>query len=183
MKNHVDLIMTELSDVFEHTDFTESDSLIHEITKAESVVCVGAGRVGLCMSAFAKRLMHLGKRSYWIEDVTLPELGQGALVLMASGSGETETMRTYARLAKKNGYRLALISATESSTILQLSDIGFRISAPNKNQGSQSKHSSQPMTSLFEQSLYLFLDALVLELMKEMSVSSDLMGTRHNLLE
>lgn len=183
MRNHLNLIMAELSVVFEHTDVTESDSLIHEITKAETVVCVGAGRVGLCMSAFAKRLMHLGKRSYWIDDVTLPELGQNALVLMASGSGETETMITYARLAKKHGYRLALISATESSTIMKHSDIGFRISVPNSNQGPHSKHSSQPMTSLFEQSLYLFLDALVLELMKEMSVSSLLMSTRHNLLE
>ena len=46
------------------------------ILRAPRIFCIGAGREGLAMRAFAMRLMHLGKPVHWIWDDTTPAIGR-----------------------------------------------------------------------------------------------------------
>lgn len=183
MEQHLKTVLNELHHVFFGLKKEEIEQLVSEIVTAEQIVCIGAGRVGLVATAFAKRLSHLGKESYWIQDATLPALHKTPLVIIASGSGETETMVTYAQLTQRQGHKLALVTANEDSRIKSLADVSVVLRAPNKTLSSGSHSSIQPMTTLFEQSAFIFFDALVLELMDQLGVTEGEMSQRHNLLE
>jgi len=74
------------------------------------------------------------------------------------------------------------ITANPDSRIGCLSDCIVEIKAPSKNKPNN-LISIQPMTTLMEQSLFLFFDGLVLEIMEKLSINSDQMKLRHSILE
>ncbi len=70
------------------------------------------------------------------------------------------------------------------SPISELADYALRISAPTlKRNDLTGRTSIQPMGSLFEQSLGLVLDILVLQLMAELEITAEQMLARHATLE
>jgi 6-phospho-3-hexuloisomerase len=77
---------------------------------------------------------------------------------------------------------VALLTANPDSRMGKIADIVVRILAPNKATGSAGK-SDQPMTTLNEQCLQIFFDALVLLLMHEMGETAESMWARHSRLE
>ncbi len=136
------------------------------------------------MRAFAMRLMHLGLRAYVVDDVTTPCIADGDLLLIGSGSGRTASLVQYALRAKMLGARIALISITPSSPIADQSDCVVCIHAPTPKLGADSSAVSiQPMGSLFEQTLGLLLDVIVMQLMTDLDTSAEQMYTRHANLE
>lgn len=177
------LVLEELVAVFAGGPPVGEKQLLEEISRASRVVCVGAGRVGLSMASFAKRLAHLGLQSYWINDVTLTKFQPGDLMLIGSGSGETETSVTMGRLAKQFGLRLGLITTSESSRLAELADFLLVLDCPSKTGVNSRVKTSQPMTSLFEQATLVYLDSVVLELINLMCIPEDAMKERHNNLE
>ena len=68
------------------------------------------------------------------------------------------------------------------STIGKLADIKIEIPAQAKGEGNSGK-SIQPMGSLFEQSLLLFYDAVILRFMEKKGLNSEMMYGRHANLE
>lgn len=182
MTKSTNLVLAELVNVFESDDLAGHESVIREIVSANRIVCVGAGRVGLAVAAFAKRLRHLGKDAFWIEDVTLPRMSSGDLMLIGSGSGETETVACLGRIAKRLGLRIALITASQRSTIMDLADSAVTLNCPSKFQLDRT-FSLQPMTSLFEQAAHIYMDSLVLDLMEAIGVTAQQMEERHNAIE
>lgn len=177
------LVLDELAAVFSGGAPAGEETLLREISKASRIVCVGAGRVGLSISGFAKRLAHLGIESNWINDVTLTRFQSGDLMLIGSGSGETETSLVMGRLAKKFDLRLGLISTNESSRLAELADFVVVLNCPSKLETTPGSRTAQPMTSLFEQALMIYCDAVVLEMMNRMGIPEDSMKGRHNNLE
>lgn len=183
MLRNIELILQELNDVFSGTNFAGEQQLLEEVIQARQIVCVGAGRVGLVASGFAKRLMHLGKAAFWFEDVTLPRTGPGDLALIVSGSGETKTISTIGDLAKDNGLRIALLTASPDSYLSRIADAKVVLNCPNPLSTTPRKISNQPMTTLFEQASQLYLDSLVLQLMSMTSTAKEDMERRHNAIE
>lgn len=84
--------------------------------------------------------------------------------------------------AKAIGATVVAITTNPDSTIGSLGDIQIKISAQAKADGSSGK-SIQPMGSLFEQSLLLFYDAVILRFMDKKGLNSDTMYGRHANLE
>lgn len=183
MEKHVKVILQELSRVLVELDYEAIDPFEESLLQAEIIVGAGAGRVGLATAGFTKRLMHLGKSAHWFLDETLPRAGKGGTLLVASGSGETRTMIGLAEIAKSSGLDIAAVTAEPDSTLARLSDRCVVLRCPNKARPDWPFKSRQPMTTLFEQSLGVFFDAMVLDLMVKMNVTESDMSARHNVIE
>ena len=180
ISNSVALEVFKVLDAYE--DECE-DEMLSLIAQSEKIVCAGAGRVGLNAAGFAKRLAHMGKNAFFIQDQTLPRVGNNDLLLIVSGSGETKSLRLFAEIAREKGVRLGLISAAKDSAIAQMSDVVIQFDCPSENSESLGFVSRQPMTTLFEQASHLVLDHLVLRLMEKLDIGFEQMRGAHNELE
>ena len=179
-------VIKELSTVLPSVHDREVEQLVDEIERASSVFVAGAGRSGLMAKAFAMRLLHMGRQVYVVGETTTPNITDQDLLIVGSGSGATESLVAIAQRAKnKFNARLALVTIFPDSPIGQLADVKIRIAAPTPKTMSnqQVADSIQPMGSLFEQSLLLLLDIIVLCLMERAGQSSSTMFTRHANLE
>ena len=176
-------ILQEIDQVLSKTDEKEVARLIKEIRTVNTIVTVGAGRVGMAARAFAMRLGHLGFSAFTIGDSTVHSIGKNDLLLVCSGSGETQTILDLAKIAKKNKSKIVLVTGNKNSSICKLADFSVEIKAPSKTKKIDGFASIQPMTTLNEQCLGIFFDAVVLLLMDEMKETHDTMWARHSNLE
>lgn len=182
-REHAHNIISEIIHVISSINPKQVDALMDEILKADKIVVCGAGRVGMAARGFGMRLGHLGMKAYTLGDSTVPSVHQGDLLLVASGSGETQTTYDIVTIAKKNGARVALITGNRDSRMGQLSDAIVELRAPSKTKKVGDFLSIQPMTTLNEQCLTIFFDTVVLELMWKMNESNETMWARHSNLE
>lgn len=183
MKNKIKIIISEIEIVLEKVDNEECEVLIKEIISAKRIVVCGAGRVGMAIRGFGMRLGHLGLQAFTLGDSTVPGIGSGDLFIVASGSGETQTIYDLALIASKNNAKIALITGNPESRIGKLANTIVKITAPSKTKAVDNFTSIQPMTTLNEQCLGLFFDGIVLLLMDKMGETHDTMWARHSNLE
>ena len=176
-------IISEVSWVLGKVDQKEVEQFLQEIYHAKTIVVCGAGRVGMAVRGFAMRLAHLGKHVHMLGDATVPSLGQGDLLLVASGSGETQSIYDMVDIAHKNGARIALVTGNLDSRMGKLAHASVRLSAPSKTKQVEGFTSIQPMTTLNEQCLGILFDSMVLMLMADMNETHDTMWARHSNLE
>ena len=106
-------------------------------------------------------------------------------MLVVSSSGETPTVREVVRRAREQKANIAAITASEHSTIAGMASLLVFIQAPSSLAESDSDIiiSKQPMKTLFEQTLFITLEAMVLSIMKRTGQSSLDMVRRHTNLE
>jgi 6-phospho-3-hexuloisomerase len=176
--------LEEIQNALAHLDSDQSDRLIQRIRKAAHIYTAGKGRSGLQMQAFAMRLMHLGKKVHFVGEVTAPGIAAGDFLLIGSGSGKTVSLVQYAERAKQLGAGVALITTDAQSTIAGIADHVVEIPAPTpKAERSNGLKSLQPMGSLFEQSLGILCDVLILQLMRAENIDAREMFSRHANLE
>lgn len=183
IKEKIKVIFEELKSVFSNIDEEQVNQLVGGILSAKKIVVCGAGRVGLSTRAFGMRLSHLGLSAFVIGDSNVPSIGKGDLFLVSSGSGETQTIYDLVILAKQNGSRVALVTGNPKSRMGGWADLIVQIRAPSKTKSIEDFQSIQPMTTLNEQALFLFYDALVLILMEKTKITHDKMWVRHSNLE
>lgn len=157
---------------------------VEALATTATVFCAGAGRSGLAMRAFAMRLMHMGRDVHFVGDVTTPGIRSGDLLVIGSGSGSTASLRAAAEKARGLGAKILLFTIDPTSPIGQMADAVVEIPAPSpKAAGGGRAASKQPMGSLFEQALFLTLDAIVWLLMCRLGLNSGEMFGRHANLE
>ena len=154
------------------------------ILGAGQIFCDGLGRSGLSCKAFAMRLMHMGVASYVVGETCTPNIKEGGVLVVCSGSGETKSLVNHAAKAKELGARVALITINPNSSIAGMADVVIEISAPSPKSAKQGDIKSiQPMGSLFEQSEGIFMDIAVMMLMERRGKDSDTMFGRHANME
>ena len=178
-------VIDEISATLAGVSHQHAAALVDEMEQAEHIIVAGAGRSGLMARAFCMRLMHLDLRAFVAGETVTPPLSRRDLLLVASGSGATESLVVMAEEGKNRiGARLALVTIDETSPIARMADAVLVIPAPSPKVQRQLEHSSvQPLGSLFEQSLLLVLDALILLLMERKGISPSAMFGRHANLE
>ena len=156
---------------------------IHKIMDAgEKIFLTGKGRSGLAAKGFANRLMHLGFQAYVIGEISTPHTKAGDLLIITSGSGETDALVSIAKKAKESGLYLGLVTMNPQSTLGKMAD-GMIILPGDSKGNNEEKHSIQPMGSQFEQMSFLIFDAIVLKLMENWNQTSEQMFMRHADLE
>ena len=132
----------------------------------QKVLCVGVGRVLISLKAWVKRLVHLGIDINYVGSETEPPVGPGDLLIVASASGESIFPVAIAKKAKMLGTNVAYIGCSPDSTIAQVADICMILKGRTKFSGEDDKASIQPMSTLFEQQLYLLGDIIALDIME-----------------
>jgi 6-phospho-3-hexuloisomerase len=178
----LETVQTEIAQALCTVDEAEIEALLSTLLRARRIFVIGTGRVGLGAQAFAMRLMHLGMSAYWIGDAITPSVGSGDVWLACSGSGETAAVRVLTQLAAQRGAEVATITRQPQGTIGRLAGTIVRL-MPFGEVGSATSVSVQPMTSQFEQSLFLLLDAVVLMLMERLGQTDAMIRQRHFNLE
>jgi 6-phospho-3-hexuloisomerase len=176
-------ILQELSRTLENIEDEAAQKLVDRMLHAKRIFVAGAGRSGLMIRAFAMRLMHAGLDVYVVGETVTPSLMHGDLLIIGSGSGETKSLAAIAEKAKKLGAYVAIVTVSPQSTIGQLADIVLHIPASPKESEAKASISVQPMGSLFEQSLLLLFDSLILQMMEQRNINASSMLGRHANLE
>ena len=159
------------------------EELIALISRADKVFFVGVGRVLLSLEAVAKRLGHLGIRTYVVGQITEPAITDKDLLIVGSGSGESLFPLGIARKAHSFGAKVAHIGANLESTMKQYSTLFVRIPVQTKLHLSGETPSVQPMTSLFEQSLLLLGDIIALMMIRKENIDMKSLWQFHANLE
>ena len=181
----IERILSEVADCVRQTS---TESLIQAAALMESsprIFVAGAGRSGLCMRAFGMRLMHLGKTVYVVGETITSSIAATDLLILGSGSGRTASLLTMAEQAQRRGAQVLLFTTDAGSPLAELSDLRVVIPAPSfmvTDEAHDSK-SIQPLGTLFEQSMFILCDSLILGLMQRTGVSAAQMFERHANLE
>ena len=158
-------------------------ALVNEICIAPRVFFAGAGRSKLVANMFAMRLMHCGHYVHIVGDVTTPAIGKEDLMIIVSGSGETSQLIQFAtRLEAIQSHRekprVAVITAKSNSTLSLLADTKVVLEPENKE-----AENCLPLGGRFELAALVYLEAVIIELMRKLSLSESDLRARHTNLE
>lgn len=161
----------------------EAEKLVNGILESKKVFVAGAGRSGFMAKSFAMRMMHMGIDSYVIGETVTPNFEKEDILIIGSGSGKTKSLVSMAEKAKSIGGKIAAVTIFPDSTIGQLADVTIKLPGSPKDQSEGDYKTIQPMGSLFEQTLLLFYDAVILRFMEKKELDTNKMYGRHANLE
>jgi len=183
--NHLIKIIDELSANAQEINSEQLDNVEHLIEKANRIFVAGAGRSGFAARAFANRLMHLGYQSYFVGEPTTPSIQKGDLLIIGSGSGETDSLVTMAKKAKKVEATVATLTIFPINTIGSLADAYITLPGVTSkvDKGESDLTSPQPKGSSFEQLSWLVYDSIIVTLKNKKNQSDEDMFFRHANLE
>jgi 6-phospho-3-hexuloisomerase len=165
------LVMEEVNAALQAVDPAHVDAFVEELLAAGKVFFTGTGRVLLSLQAMVKRLNHLGIRAWCVGDLSEPAATKNDLVVAASGSGESAVPVAIAGVARRRGARVVHIGSNPESSLAPLAHRFIRIPARTRLNRPGEIPSRQIMTSLFEQALYLFGDAVALMICRRRGIT------------
>ena len=177
------IVLSELQNTLLHLDAEQVKLLVDSILCARKVFAVGVGRVMLSLQAFVKRLAHLGVDAHYVGEITEPAITRDDLLIVGSGSGESIFPKNIAFKAKDLGAKIIHIGSNTESGIKAICDGMLRIPVRTKLGLPDEIASSQPMSSLFEQSLLLLGDVVAMIIMERKNLDMSLLWTYHANLE
>ena len=193
MISAIEAILDNIHDAEEYLVEEDIAKFIEVITTADNIFVTGAGRSGLAAKAFAMRLMHLGLSSYVVGETISPAINAGDCILAISGSGETNTIVTAAKISKKRGAKVLALTSYPESSLGQIADGIIHVKGRTKVEVDDENYlkrqikgnytSLTPLGTAFELTSLVFLDGLVSELMETMGKTEEDLKNRHTVLE
>ena len=193
MISAIEAILDNIHDAEEYLVEEDIAKFIEVITTADNIFVTGAGRSGLAAKAFAMRLMHLGLSSYVVGETISPAINAGDCILAISGSGETNTIVTAAKISKKRGAKVLALTSYPESSLGQIADGIIHVKGRTKVEVDDENYlkrqikgnytSLTPLGTAFELTSLVFLDGLVSELMEHMGKTEEDLKNRHTVLE
>ena len=193
MISAIEAILDNIRDAEEYLVEEDIAKFIEIITTADNIFVTGAGRSGLAAKAFAMRLMHLGLSSYVVGETISPAINAGDCILAISGSGETNTIVTAAKISKKRGAKVLALTCYPESSLGQIADGIIHVKGRTKVEVDDENYlkrqikgnytSLTPLGTAFELTSLVFLDGLVSELMETMGKTEEDLKNRHTVLE
>ena len=181
IREAVSKVLDEVGGALGAADLEATERLVEAVRSARRVYLAGEGRSGLVARTFAMRLVHLGMTSYVCGDTVTPAIEPGDLAITCSASGETSITVHRAKRSHEAGAAVAAITAVSGTPLGAAADIEVVLPAPTKHGGG--RPSCQFGSTLFEQVLLIYLDAVVLLLQQRAGASYDAMAAKHANLE
>jgi 6-phospho 3-hexuloisomerase len=176
---HQELILEKITGILEATEESYDEKLTAMLDEAARIFIAGAGRSKLVGNFFAMRLVHGGYNVKVVGEIVTPSIQEGDLLIVISGSGETEQLVAFTKSAKKIGAKIMLISAQSKSTIGDMADGVFQIGRSDL----YGKVVGMPMGTVFELSTLLFLESTISHIIHEKGIPEEIMRSRHANLE
>jgi 6-phospho-3-hexuloisomerase len=159
------------------------EDFIHRVRTAKSIFFSAQGRSGFILRCFCMRLMHLGHRVYFCGETVTPAIADGDLLIVLSGSGETPSTLEAVRQAKQYNAETYGILGNIESRIGALVDHSLHLAGTTKLRRDDEPESSQMAGSLFEQSAFLFFEAVVLKIYQTQKKEVGSVSSRHAVIE
>lgn len=175
------LILNELEKAFDVISEEQINALVDKICTHQRIFVYATGRSGLMVKTLAMRLMQMGLTAFVVGETTTPSIQVGDLLILASSSGTTKSVCDYADSAKKSGIDLAIVTSNAESYLSSNFDVTVSVEADSKYAGGG--NSKQPMGSLFEQTLLVLFDAVILKMTQGNSNTTQRMQQNHANLE
>ncbi|WP_410512782.1 6-phospho-3-hexuloisomerase [Paenibacillus sp. BR2-3] len=176
-------IVNELQRSVLQLEEEEAEQFAGLLLRSNKIFVAGAGRSGLMGRAFAMRLMQAGKEAYVVGETVTPGIDKEDVLVLGSGSGETKGLISMAEKAKSLGAAVVAVTITPTSTIGTLADYIVKLPGSPKDQDSGDYSTIQPMASLFEQTMLVFYDAVILRMMEKTGQTTKQMFGKHANLE
>lgn len=193
MKSSIDAIIANIRKAEEYLNEEDIETFKNIITESKNVFVIGAGRSGLAAKAFAMRLMHLGISAYVVGETISPAIYSDDCIIAISGSGETNTIVSAARISKERGAKVLALTSYPESTLGKLADCIILVKGRTKLEADDENYmkrqikgnytSLTPLGTAFELTTLVFLDAMVSELMEMMHQTESDLKARHTVLE
>lgn len=193
MKTSINAILENIKNAEEFLDEDAIDKFEEIIVNSKNIFVTGAGRSGLAAKAFAMRLMHLGLSAYVVGETISPAIYEDDCIIAISGSGETNTIVSAAKIAKNRGSKVLALTSYPESTLGQLADSYVLVKGRTKKEVDDENYmkrqihgnytSLTPLGTAFELTTLVFLDAIVSELMEKMHQTESDLKARHTVLE
>ena len=193
MKTSIKAILNNIETAQDYLDEEAIEKFEEIIIGSKNIFVTGAGRSGLAAKAFAMRLMHLGLSAYVVGETISPAIYADDCIVAISGSGETNTIVSAARIAKNRGSKVLALTSYPESTLGQLCDSYILVKGRTKKEVDDENYikrqihgnytSLTPLGTAFELTTLVFLDAIVSELMEKMHQTESDLKARHTVLE
>ena len=180
MENSVILeeILEELTENAKHISSSSLEKFANEIIKARHIFVAGAGRSGFVARGFANRLMHLGLEVFFVGEPTTPAIEKKDLLIISSGSGETDSLIVMANKAKEAGASVVTVTIHPEASIGKVCESCIVIpGATPKSNLEDTSESAQPMGNAFEQMSWIVYDAVIMILMKKLGKTEEVLAS------
>lgn len=193
MKSSISAIIKNIETAETYLDEKSIENFMNIINESDNVFVIGAGRSGLVGKAFAMRLMHLGISTYVVGETISPAINEGDCIIAISGSGETNTIVSSAKISKERGAKILALTSYTESTLGKLADATIYVQGRTKVEVYDKNYlkrqidgnytSLTPLGTAFELTSLVFLDGLICALMNKMGKTEDDLKKRHTVLE
>lgn len=175
--------LADAASVVARLDPAAFEAFAQAIAGAKRIALHGLGREGLQMKGLAMRLFHLGFDAHVVGEMTTPPIGRGDLLIVSAGPGYFTTVDALMKIARDAGAKTAVVTAQPAGALAQGADHVLHIPAQTMADDQGAKTSILPMGSLFELSMMLVFELLVLRLRDRVGESAESMRARHTNLE
>ncbi|MCK6459813.1 MAG: SIS domain-containing protein [Planctomycetes bacterium] len=165
-------ILKDLQRILEAVPEAETRGFVEAIRDANRVFMYGLGRSGLVARMFGMRLVQLDRDATIVGDTTTPAIRKGDLLIQCSRTGRSPILHHIVKLAHREKARVAAVVGRPE--VLK-ADLVVRLPLE-----AAKSETAQPMGSLFEQALLLYLDHVVLLLMAELNKTVEDMERIHS---
>ncbi|NYT00940.1 MAG: 6-phospho-3-hexuloisomerase [Methanocellales archaeon] len=188
MGNH---IINSVEDLEDEKIKEVIDQILNTKKNEKKIFLLGAGRSGLVGRAFAMRLMHLGLNVFVVGETNTPSVEKGDILVVVSGSGETQSVVGLAQIGKHLGAKIISITSNPNSTSARIADVlivlGVKVNTDDmdylERQVRGTHRPLPPLGTLFEMTSMIFLDGVVAALMQITKKSAEDLKRRHTTLE
>ena len=175
-----------LRDLMSAVDSAQCDRVLEMIHAAHRVFVTGTGRSMLVMRCFAMRLMQAGLEVFVAGETCTPAIGEGDLLLAATGSGTTRLVLSHLEKAKAADASTACFTIFPASPAAALAGAIVCIpGATAKAERTNELHAPQIGGNSFEEGLLVLSDVMVIRLAQlyHCDVSDAAIMRRHANLE
>lgn len=168
------IVLKEIVENFRKIDERSFVILKNMIKKGNRIFVMGIGRSGFIGRCFAMRLRHLGIESYFAGETITPPIKKGDLAIFISCSGERKTLNHLAEICKKEKAKVLCLTSKKESSLSKISDERIII---------EKGDSVQFGNSLFEQTVFIFLEEFVEYYKESEKIPESFMKRQHTNLE
>ncbi|MEM3396200.1 MAG: 6-phospho-3-hexuloisomerase [Thermoplasmata archaeon] len=171
-------ILERVKEILENGDIETINVVVDKILKTRQIFVYGAGRSGIVGKAFAMRLVQMGLRAYFIGETITPIVEHGDLVFIVSNKGETYSAIQTANIVRRVGGEVVVLTSNRHSKLALAANhiLELKIERDTKHRR------FAPLGTLFEVAAFIFLDALVAEIMEKKNENEDTMRARHAIM-
>lgn len=170
------MMVSRISEITQTLEQNQVDCFISEISRAERIFVVGAGRSGFVAKSFAMRLMHLGFTAYVVGETVTPAFHKKDSLIAFSGSGKTKSVLEACETTRHIGGHICLVTGSPVSPMKDLADCVVLLNTEEQScqvgpdhfdlRQLRGEHRSisatcTPLGTLFETTAMIFADSVI----------------------